>query len=203
MKKIIGMICLSFLAIFAFAIDAGARSYTLLVSPSELSNLAHERYYTWGINWTVPENQHITSVTLTFQNISKPDSQESDLYVHLLDSVSLGGSYYYDSLPDDQFSVRKWVNSNFEHGRLLNSWDDISADSQEITYDFDQKDMNLLFEYSDNKNFGLGFDPDCNFEHGGIKLEIVTQAPEPTTMLLLSSGLLGFAAFRRRIKKRS
>ncbi len=209
MKRLSGMILISLMAVFIFAIDAGAGSYDLSPDPSDLWDLSHGRYYTWGINDLVlSEGETITSASLTFTNIRNTDPPSSDLYVHLLDNVAVGAHSRrdHDSKPGDQFSYTSWVNRKFNQGQRLFFWEDvITTTPQTLTYDFDDSDLALLLEYSDFNNFGLGFDPDCHFKNDGISLKIETriaQIPEPCTTLLLGSSLLGFAAFMRRVRKK-
>ena len=67
--------------------------------------------------------------------------------------------------------------------------------------------MTALFTYiSNGGNFALGFDPDCHYFNDGIRFEIFTSnaIPEPTTMVMLGTGLAGIAArMRKRRKARS
>lgn len=45
--------------------------------------------------------------------------------------------------------------------------------------------------------FGFGIDPDCHYYNDGITLQITTaKVPEPSTMLLIISGLIGVAGMR-------
>ena len=51
--------------------------------------------------------------------------------------------------------------------------------------------------YSADGNFGLSFDPDCHYWNDGVSLKVETaQTPEPATMLLLGSGLIGPAGLK-------
>ncbi len=59
-----------------------------------------------------------------------------------------------------------------------------------------------LTSYAGNGRFGFGFDPDCHFFNDGVELVIqTTNAPVPSTLLLLGSGLFGLVGVRRRKKK--
>lgn len=62
-------------------------SHATLFQPgdADLGDLDHHYYYTWGIDWTIPADETVTSVTLTIHHIKNWDNNPNDLYVHLLD----------------------------------------------------------------------------------------------------------------------
>ena len=116
-----------------------AAMYTFSPSDPDLDDLDHYKYYSWGIDWSVPLGEVITAASLFFDNIRNWDSGDNDLYVHLLDTVLEGVTVGTDNQGGgDYFSGQ---------GVLLNHWEDLSSTPQDITYNFDLSEKNALSSY--------------------------------------------------------
>ncbi|MFA5262022.1 MAG: hypothetical protein WC450_12435, partial [Candidatus Omnitrophota bacterium] len=97
MKRLI--LCVIFL-IFAqiiVVISADASSiFTFYPNPSNFNDLDHYRYYLWGMNWTIPTNEHITGASFFINDINNWTVEANDhLFIGLLDESPLGVNNYY------------------------------------------------------------------------------------------------------------
>ena len=189
------MVILGLLLVFLPASMAGATTYDF--SAGSLGDLKHGYYYTWGLNWSVPEGETIVGASLFFDDIRNNDGSSNDLYVHLLDNVNLGVDRGYDG-----YSAGSYSDRFAGQGILLEHYEDLTDwPPQDITYSFSDTDLSTLMAYAADGNFGFGIDPDCIFYQNGVSFSIETAAtPIPAPILLLGTGLIGMAGFRRKFK---
>ena len=194
MKKLFLLLCV-IAFVFLTVQGAGADSISFLPSPqSDLNDLDHYKYYTWGIDWTIPSGDTIVSASLSFDNIRNWKREPNDLWVHLLDSSTTGVAVGTDNPVGGDFFAGL--------GPLLNHWQNLPATAVDITYNFVSGDLTELIGYLGDGNFGLGFDPDCHFLNDGITLTLNTApVPIPGAFLLFGSGLIGLAGYRRKKSK--
>ncbi len=157
--------------------------------------LVHGYYYTWGIAWTIPDDERIESASLFFADIRNWPNEANDLWVHLLEDSPTGIQEHLDNQDPDAVAEDAFSGQ----GTLLDHWEDLSTRPQDITHHFDASELTALSAYLSNGNFGLGIDPDCYYDNSGIILNIETaHAPVPASVLLLGSGLLGLVGLRRK-----
>lgn len=181
--------------VFSIGGWAGAATYIFEPSPSsDLWDLDHYKYYTWGIDWNLPQGETITAATLFFDDIRNYNSGPNDLYVQLLDSASNGvvvGT-------DNQASGNYFANQGIQLYHGIN----LSNTAQDIKVIFNSGQISTLLDYLKDGNFGLGFDPDCHFYNDEITLTLNTvNTPIPGAIFLLGSGLVGLAGLKKKLKK--
>ena len=163
-------------------------------SPGDLFDLDHGSYYTWGIDWQIPQGETIIGAWLFMDNIRNYNDSPNDLWVHLLEGAPAGVSVGTDNGGGGDYFAGQ--------GILLEHWVNLSNSPQDITYTFTPDDLVNLGLYAADGNFALGFDPDCHFYNDGIKLTIkTTHAPVPGAVWLLASGLIGLVSIRSRGRK--
>ncbi len=191
--------------IFMFSVSIAAADTFTFTAPAELLPLDHHYAYEWGIQWSLPTSQSITEANLTITGIDNWASEPNVLHMRLLDNGSSGTGL-------EGLSAPTWDNQNPSDvfvsrvGIPIADYNDLHYGSPEtLTFNFSTLGLvDWLAGYvNNNSHFSLSFDPDCHYSVGSIALVIETQdleAPEPGTIFLLSSGLIGLAlaAWRRR-----
>lgn len=181
--------------------------------------LDHHNAYAWRIGGVNLAGKSITSATLTFKNIKNWDSNKNMLFIHLLDTAKAAGVSSFQDAPGNQVPVID-INDDFAGTRYLNNplvargtgntfltQQEFSTAGRDFVYTFTADQLKVLSAYFLNgSDIAFGFDPDCHFWNDGIAFTFTTTpntVPEPTTMLLLGSGLAGLYYRRKRQQKKA
>ncbi len=194
MKKIL-ILSTVFALLFAMGGVAGATtySYTFQPSPADLYGLDHYKYYTWGVDWSVPDGERVIGASLFFDNIRNYNSSPNDLWVTALDTAASGVAVGRDNQGGGDYFAGQ--------GTSLLHWQNLSHVPSDLSYTFSSTEVGGLKGYLTDGNFGLGFDPDCHFYNDGITLTIQTEAvPIPGAAWLMMAGVAGLIGLRKRIR---
>jgi hypothetical protein len=175
------VIAVTVLVAVLFAAQAFALERTYYPAPSDLDDMPHNKYYTWGIDISEFAGLNVYEVVLRIVSISNWDDNTNHLFIHLLDDAPLGVTSFGDTNDD-------FIDAFAGQGPLVADYQDANGKDvhETLIYEFSKIDalIDSVNVFRANNVIVIAFDPDCHYYNCGIEL---TVKGEPTNAVEATS----------------